>query len=173
VKKYIIAIAGLLAMTPLYANIVFPYLLMIASIHSILSLYFVIGLMLVAEFVTFIFLLPKESYLKIGIVVILMNLASAVGGSFANISGDFGLLVFAEPLLPTSATAFWYLYSAWFTLYTTIINTIIEFPIAWLFFGKVNTRKILFYIFIINGISVSIGTISFLVYHIVYGPIPV
>lgn len=175
-KKYAILLGCLFA-TPLYANVVFPFMVMIAKANHAISFYFLIIASLIVEFIVFSFLLPKESRYKIAVATIAMNIASALIGVVAQVFGDLGLLSFGQLLISKEASKEaplelqQLLYRLWFVVYTTLINTVVEFFVAWVFFGKINARLLLFYIFLINALSVFLGVGGVIVYELFYGKI--
>lgn len=183
-KTYIIlSFIGLCATQTVLANVMIPSMVMLGKIHEAVSFYILIVASLIAEFLVLCWLLPQKSKYEIALVAILMNLCSTLLGVFLYILGDIFLgavlllpstvlLLLLQghsgllPLLGQFVTAF---YVLWYFAYTVLINTTIEFLVAWNFFkGSVERKKLFFYILLINVISVYISVTGVLIYAYLY-----
>lgn len=106
-----------------------------------------------------------------------MNGLSAFIGLYVGLLGDFALFgifeVFFKNYLGFELTEGDVLraYPAWYTLFITLINTLIEFCVALVFFYRENVKKLFFYIFLINALTATLFTTSIVLYEYLYGPI--
>ncbi len=174
IKKLLASIISLLFTTMLQANAVFPFLLVIARANEAFPYFYIaILLMVFVEFIIFCLLLPQESRLKIALVTILMNIASAIVGLISLFLGfDLvaPLFIYMFKLPPHYQ---FYGYALWYAFYMTSINTIVEYWIAEIWFKKYNARKLLFYIFLINAASTFIYIGTPFIYEYYYGPLKI
>lgn len=137
----------------------------IASLHGLQIPFIAFLLGFFIELFIMFKLVADASPLKIVLATLSMNIISALLGTFITALVELfpNYLIFTVLQLQWPLTA--YLMSVSFFIITVIVNVVIETPIAWIFFKKIETNKLIKLLFLANSISTLIIVLS-VVYRI-------